>query len=275
MGQQDYTLTQSFLRYFDVALATTEAQKREVYRIRYNVYCDEFDYEQAHRFPDHEEKDSFDSTSLHALITHNSSGLSAGCVRLVAPASVEGEDLLPVEKYCGDSLERSFLDELNLDRRTICEISRLAVARKFRRRSREKVTRFGELSGLNCSQQERRTFALIAIAGFMAATSLTTLSNRTNIFAMMEPFLPRILNRSGIKFKKAGTEINYHGLRAPYFITTQSVLDNLRPDVKALYTDIHARIARDFFEERICASGNAHGTIPGRGMDGSPKTIRC
>ena len=65
-----FPLTENFLSYFDINLAATEAQKKEVYGIRYSVYCDEFGYEPAHLFPEHEEKDLFDNTSLHALVTH-------------------------------------------------------------------------------------------------------------------------------------------------------------------------------------------------------------
>ena len=63
---------------------------------------------------------------------------------------------------------------------------------------------------------------------------------------MMEPFLPRMLKRSGIEFERAGADIDYHGLRAPYFITTQSAVDNMRADLRELYTEIHKRIAEDY-----------------------------
>ena len=246
MGQIQYSLSENFLRYFDVAFAVSNAQKKAVYRIRYNVYCDEFGYEPAERYPDREEKDSFDAASLHALVTHKSSGLPAGCVRLVSPTGQEGIDLLPFEKNCRGSLDEEFVRSLGLDRSTVCEISRLAVDGTFRRRSGEKVTRFGEVEGLDCSQQERRTFSLIAVACFLAATALTEIAGRTNVFAMMEPFLPRLLSRNGIDFRRAGKDIDYHGVRAPYFITTQSAVDNMRPDMRELYTQIYSCIFSDY-----------------------------
>lgn len=244
MGKMQYPLGENFLSYFDIALARTAAQKSEVYGIRYRVYCEEFGYEPTESFPDHEEKDPFDAASLHAVVTHKGSGLSAGCVRLVSPASPDGSDLLPFEKNCGDSLDRAFVESLNLERDSLCEISRLAVDGTFRRRSGEKITRFGEVEGLDCSQQERRTFSMIAVACFLAATALTNMAGRTNVFAMMEPFLPRLLKRSGIVFRRAGEDIDYHGLRAPYFITTQSALDNMRPDLKELYDEIQRRVSQ-------------------------------
>lgn len=246
MGQLQYPLSENFLRYFDVAFAGTDALKSDVYGIRYSVYCDEFHYEPASTFPDLEEKDEFDADALHALVTHKSSGMPAGCVRLVSPIGSPGRDLLPFEKNCAASLDDAFIQELDLERSTVCEISRLAVDGAFRRRAGERLTRFGEVEGLDCSHQERRTFSMIAIACFLAATALTDLAERNNVFAMMEPFLPRLLKRSGIVFQRAGKDIDYHGLRAPYFITTQSAVDNMRPDLRELYTEIHSRIIQAY-----------------------------
>ena len=81
--QESDSLTESFLRYFTICLATTPAQKESVYKIRYRVYCEEFGYEPVDRFPDRMEYDAYDKDALHCLITHKSSGMPAGCVRLI------------------------------------------------------------------------------------------------------------------------------------------------------------------------------------------------
>jgi len=207
------------------------------------VYCDEFGYESIDKFPNEEEKDEFDSFSLHCLIMHKSSGLPAGCVRLVPAIDNQNKAvLLPLEVHCDDSLDHEYIDSLNLDRQTVCEISRLAIDCLFRRRTGEELTRFGEVSGLDCTKQEQRTFSLIAIAAFLAATALTDISHKTNVFAMMEPFLPRMMKRSGIHFIKSGTDMDYKGIRAPYFIQTQSALENMSDDLKELYIWIYKQI---------------------------------
>ena len=237
------SLIENFQQYFSVEFAHTIEQKQEVYGVRYRVYCDEFEYESTALFPDQLETDEFDDISLHCLIVHKSSGKSAGCVRLV-PAL--GENPLPLEKHCAESLDTEFISSLNLARNTVCEISRLAVDRLFRRRTGEELTRFGELTGLDCSQKEQRTFSIIAVAAFLASTALTDLSGRTNVFAMMEPFLPRMLKRSGINFQKAGEDMDYRGIRSAYFIRTQSALENMNPDLKSLYNWIYAQITEPF-----------------------------
>lgn len=228
-------LTENFRRYFKVQLADSDALREEVYRVRYRVYCEEFKYESVDLFPDHMEKDEYDQDSVHCLIVHRSSGMSAGCVRLVPALGATDVAPLPLERYCSLSLDHDYIDQLNLDRSTVCEISRLAVDGAFRRRAGETLTRFGEISGLCVSAQEHRTFSLIAVSCFLAATALTEIDNRPNVFAMMEPFLPRMMHRSGIDFHRVGKDVDYHGIRAPYFITTQSALENIHKDLLELY----------------------------------------
>lgn len=243
MKNESSDITKNFQQYFSVEFVSTAEQRSKVYGVRYRVYCEEFKYEPIEQHPNKEEADDYDEFSLHCLITHKSSGLSAGCVRLVPAFDQDGRPKeLPLENHCRESLDQEFINNMNLDRSTVCEISRLAVDRTFRKRSGEELTRFGQIEGLDCSKQEQRTFSLIAVAAFLAATAMTDISGKTNVFAMMEPFLPRLMKRSGIVFNKAGYDTNYHGIRAPYFIQTQSALENMQTDLKDLYQWIYAQI---------------------------------
>jgi hypothetical protein len=63
---------------------------------------------------------------------------------------------------------------------------------------------------------------------------------------MMEPFLPRLLKRSGILFQRVGQDIEYHGTRAPFFITTQDALNNMKKDLRELYDFIHKIVRRQY-----------------------------
>lgn len=232
----------AFDAYFSVDLATTAQARAQVFGIRYRVYCEEFGYEDRSAFPDQQEQDKYDPVSLHCLITHRASDTPAGCVRLV-PATAPGLGQLPLEEHCADSLDRELLDSLALDRGKMCEISRLAVDGMFRRRAGESMSRFGASKALDVSHQEERSFSLISVAAFLAATALTDLSGRHNVLAMMEPFLPRMLERSGIHFRRIGADVDYHGLRAPYLGRTyQDGLATMRPELKQMYQMIHARL---------------------------------
>ncbi len=241
------TLVEDFQNYFTLELATTPEQMEAIWRIRYRVYCEEFGYEAAEAFPDQLEADDFDSHSAHCLITHNSSKMPAACVRLV---EVDNTRLMPMEHYCADAIERGVLDSFSNQRATLCEFSRLAVDGAFRRRAGERATRFGEISSLDITQREQRTFSLIAVSTFTAAFALSDVLGRTNVFAMMEPFLPRLLRRSGILVNKVGSDIDYHGLRAPYFMTTDAAADGMKDDLKALYRDIRGEFAQTSLASR-------------------------
>ena len=245
MDNEKMSLTEKFLQYFQVELATSAEDKRAIFEVRYRVYCEEFKYEPGESFPDKAEMDEYDERSLHCLIRHKNSGRAAGCVRLV-PGGKGITQLLPFEKHCAESVDPVFVENLNAERCQIAEVSRLAVDGAFRRRPGEVATRFGEVEPLDCSAAERRTFSLIAISGFLACAALAELSGRSDVFAMMEPFLPRLVSRSGICWQQAGRPIQYHGERALYYIKTQSAIDNMVPDLKELYLAIHQGIAHSY-----------------------------
>ncbi len=242
MEQGSSSPADTFFKYFSVGLATTTQQKQDVYRSRYRVYCDEFGYEDQERLPNKVEYDEFDEYATHCLITHRASGITAGCLRLV-PATVRSNYyLLPFERFCSDSLDERFMRDLRLPRSSICEISRLTVDSAFRQRSGETLTCLGKSNALDFSRHERRAFSLIAAACYFAATALTELTGRTNVFAMMEPFLPDVLRRGGIVCKRIGGDVNYHGVRAPYFTQTGSVLGGMTAEIRELYNVIYEQL---------------------------------
>jgi len=228
-------LAQHFLDYFDVVPATTSALKHEVYRLRHDVYCKEFKYEPAEDHPDGMETDEYDPYSLHVLVRHKSSGLAAGCTRIIPADPTDQAKQLPIEKLYTEKPEICDPAGRKIPRQSICEASRLCVHSSFRRRHGESASRLGDLQSLHCSQQEHRTFPLISVSISLATTALTELTHRPYMFAMMEPFLPRLLHRIGYDFTQTGAEIDYHGNRAGYYVETGSVLENLQPMYLELY----------------------------------------
>jgi N-acyl amino acid synthase of PEP-CTERM/exosortase system len=232
MTMKTRSLIEDFQEYFNLELATSRGQLQSVYRIRYRVYCEEFGYEPLENFPDHLETDEFDENSSHCLVIHKSTGMPAGCARLV---HVDEHSLMPMEKFCGSCMDPEILRSFDGRRDTICEFSRLAVDGAFRRRAGEKTTRFGEISSLDITFREERTFSLIAVSTILAAFAMSDLIGRRNCFAMMEPFLPRLVKRSGIIVHPAGTETDYHGKRAPYFFETQEAVGGMVEEMQEFY----------------------------------------
>ena len=248
MEEKTPSLLEDFQEYFGLELALTPEQMELVYRIRYRVYCEEFGYESSEDFPGQQEMDEFDSRSVHCLVTHKQSGMPAGCIRLV---KIDDGTLMPMEKYCSESFDAGLMKPIAAPRTTMCEFSRLAVDGAFRRRAGERYSRFGKIDSLDCSKREKRTFSLIAAATFLAAFAVSDLIGRPNCFAMMEPFLPRLLNRSGIAVKRMGVDIDYHGTRAPYYIATQDAVSGMPADLLEFYNTIHGS-----FSQTLSAAAN-------------------
>ncbi len=224
-----------FADYFDVLVADTDSLKEQVYGIRYEVYCEEFAYEPKEAFPDKLERDVFDEYSTHCLIVHRQSGVAAGCVRLVNGSP---EHLLPIEAHCAEAVDSAHLADLQVHRHESSELSRLAVRKAFRRRHGETKTPLGGRLGSEFARNETRVFPLIAVAAYMAACAVGELTGRKRGYAMMEPFLPRLLRRSGIAFTSIGEPMDYHGMRAPYMTDVARVLDGMTPDLRGLYEQI-------------------------------------
>ncbi len=55
---------------------------------------------------------------------------------------------------------------------------------------------------------------------------------------MMEPFLPRLLKRSGIIYSRIGEDIKYHGMRGTYHASLASTVETIVPNLKDLYNHI-------------------------------------
>ncbi len=240
MFNQFPSLAEAFLNYFDIDLVATQAERDRVGRLRYRVYCEEFGYEPAEKFPDGRETDRFDDHSLHCIITHRRSGETAGCVRLICATD---KHLLPLEAYC---LPHVF-------RRLPRPAGRRAQpgVRGVPARGRPGLSPApgrdthppGGVRRPGLREQERRTFSLISIAAVLAGFAMSSLTDRTRIFTMMEANLPRLLRRAGIMMELAGDAMEYHGQRSAYFVTTDSALNTMRNDLHVMYDAIYGRLA--------------------------------
>lgn len=222
-------LFEEFNRYFELSVATNEEQRAAVYEVRYRVYCEEFGYESKESFLNGQETDEFDASSLHCLVTHRETRRPAGCVRLVLP---EGNLQMPMEVHSGDAIDQGFMSKFASARHSICEISRLAADGAFRRRSKEKETRFGAQESLSFDENERRTFPLIAVSLFIASAAAADVLGRKHLFAIMEPFLPIMLRRTGVDFSRIGQDFEFRGTRAPYYGNVDNLVNKAPPEIK-------------------------------------------
>ena len=229
-------MSRHFDEYFMPVLAQDIELKNTVYSIRHQVYCAELGFEPCNEAQ--MEHDDFDAYSFHALLQHKGSKTFAGTVRVVAPQTEE--QLLPIEKYCIDSITHATLHPKYLPREKICEISRLAVPSDFRRRRADnfKGAATGVINQDNYSETELRCFPFIAVGLYLAAAAAALKNGIEHSYVMMEPRLARSMSFLGIKFEQIGPVVDYHGQRAPYYINQELFMKNLSPGFKHLLKTI-------------------------------------
>ncbi|TPH17768.1 PEP-CTERM/exosortase system-associated acyltransferase [Litorilituus lipolyticus] len=241
-SREAHSIADHFTQFLQPQIATSEELRSEVFKIRHNVYCEELAFEDIRE--DGEEKDEFDEQSIFSLIKHKPSNTFTSCVRLVKSGGPD--QLLPIEKYCMSSITNANLSPERFNRAEIAEISRLAVKSDFRRRQADKFkgSGTGVISETSYSETELRCFPFIAIGLYMAAATMGMNTGIRHVYVMMEPRLARSMKFIGITFQQLGAPVEYHGLRAPYYISPDIFMSNLSPGFKSLYQTIELDICQ-------------------------------
>ncbi|MBN2701143.1 MAG: PEP-CTERM/exosortase system-associated acyltransferase [Methylohalobius sp. ZOD2] len=227
-------LRTKFYQYFELVPATSEALKREVYKLRFQVYCVETGFERREDcevFNDSGrkvflEKDIYDRRSDHYLVRHRRTGLYAATVRLVLPDADDVLEPYPIESHC--RLEKPVTDRKI--RPHLAEISRLAVSKEFKKRPGEAGTLagIGPQPAVYFEADERRILPHMTVGLFAAIVRMTRDRDISHWYAVMEPALLRLLRLFGIRFAPIGPDADYHGVRRPCLAEVDRVLPMIR-----------------------------------------------
>lgn len=234
-------ISDHFSEYLSAVFAHSEDLKEESFKIRHKVYCEELKYEALE--PNQMEIDVFDEHSSHCLIRHIPTGEYAGTVRVVRSESKQ--QLLPIEKYCISTISDNNVHPKDFPRNEICEISRLAVPAQFRKRQADRFigSATGVINERIYSERELRCFPFIAVGLYLSAASICVHYGIKHCFVMMEPRLARSLRFVGIPFKQVGPVAEYHGQRAPYYISRDLLMNGLSPGFKTMLSGIEKEIS--------------------------------
>ncbi|WP_157958331.1 PEP-CTERM/exosortase system-associated acyltransferase [Salinicola lusitanus] len=236
-----------FFDLFNVVFAASESDRSRVFSLRHKVYCEELGYEPIDA-KNRIERDEFDGRSLHCLVEHRATGLSAGCMRIVFPDDRNQNGYgLPIVEHCREHGVEIKLDS-SVRSAELCEISRVAIPSYFRsgRVEDTAVDGFGEFV---FSQQERRFFPMIGVSLFLCATAFTGLIERFHVLAMMENRFQRLLARSGIRFSQVSQPIHFRGERAAFYIDQRYAESGMRDSILPLYRSIQKDLSRQIMEK--------------------------
>ncbi len=201
-----------------------------VYRLRYQVYVEEWGFESPDDHPEGLEKDVFDQHSIHLYACSAAEDNIIGTARIIM-----GSDRpFPIEQHfdLNDSA-------INAPRNKIAEISRLAISKEFRRRaidrfifskdhSHSEAQELQQTMPSSSVEGERRKCEHELIRGIYLLLYRESLQvGLTHWYAVMARGLQVILGRWGIPFKQIGPEQEYHGLRAPYALSIRDLEKHL------------------------------------------------
>jgi len=235
---QNDPLLENFKRYFSIVYANNDQLLNHVFKIRYDVFCDELKLEK--NCPQDVEKDEFDAYAHHFLLQHKPTGKYAGTARFVLPPDNTSRMILPFEKYCLAAIDKNIINPELLLQGTYGEVSRLAVPAHFRKRAGEqgKPIALNDANMHSITEEDRRQFPLISVGLYLACAAFFVHEKVDYAFVMAEPRLARCMARLGIRFDQAGKVTDYHGQRAPFYISQAMLATHLKDEVKPLFEHI-------------------------------------
>ena len=194
-------------RNFYIEVVSNSRSLREVFHLRYQVYCVERRFESGQ---DGLETDAFDAMSRHILLRRRPTGQAIGTVRLVVPRLKGPGAALPMEQVASPPRLRA------LPRSRIAEVSRFALSKELR------------AAGASSGSLAR----LALIRGIVQVSGCMKL---THWCALMEPKLLRLLSASAIHFVPMAGLVEHHGLRQPSVIGLNEMLERVRREKPAVW----------------------------------------
>lgn len=212
-----------------------------IYQLRYQVYVNEWGFENPEDHPSGLEQDEYDQHSIHFYASAIHSNEVIGAARII----LGSEQLLPIERHFDIP---QF--PLGVRREQVAEISRLAVSKEFRCRAIDHAI-FGKDQAAGSSARHsvetrrhlRRKCEQELIRGlYLTLYKDSKLRGVTHWFAVMAKGLHVILKRWGIDFVQIGPSQNYHGIRAPYMVCIEHIERSLQKNAPSLFFEVQSSL---------------------------------
>lgn len=196
---------------FESIIADTDALREECFKLRYEVYCVEYDWlRYENKFMAQEiERDIYDDHSVHALLRHRATGMFIGTVRLILHPHGATTGAFPIHQLCrANNLTIPEIAPLQHQ----AEISRFCIGKKFRRRVLDTIQGIdGSAKGV--AEDCARVIPAMSLGLISALYQMARQNNVQQWCAEMEPSLIERLTKLGIYFENVGPLIEFHGQR--------------------------------------------------------------
>lgn len=227
----------NFFEKFDVRLADSDADKQEIYKLRHDVFLQELGYELSGIPDEKQERDDYDNNAIYVMVIRRETQQIVGSARIVVPQThlVGRLSYLPVENYCGRELASKNVSLSDISREQLCEISRIVVARQFRKRT-DLAGNDLQDAGLNAVNR------LISIALFVSSAALLETMGRPHVMGFIEKKFARLLRGTGMKIERISPFHDICGLRAAYYGNTHDSLSHVSPLFSQMYELVKKRL---------------------------------
>ena len=208
----------------------------DINRLRFQVYVNEWGFERPEDHPGGVEQDEYDQHSIHFCACSKHSDDVVGAARII----LGSECPLPIEQHFN-------INQLppGVQREQTAEISRLAISKKFRCRAIERAifgTEKGTSKHIHPTMGNRRDFRRkcehqLVRGLYISLYRESKLRGLNHWFTVMAKGLYVILKRWGISFEQIGPARDYHGIRAPYLISIESIERSLQINDPSLFDE--------------------------------------
>ena len=229
----------------------SEFLKKEIFKLRYDVYVSEFGFERKEDHPSGLEEDIYDphSVELAAIEQIDAETQNViGTIRLI----LHSEHGFPIENATPIDFKEK---KPPIDR--IAEISRLAISKKYRRcqgdgiygvKSYLKVSEGEEVPNRDRSQNEKVRIQPHLILGlFKEIYQVSKKLGITHWYMITEKKLWYALKRFDLIFRQIGEPVNYHGQRIPYLGIVEDIEQHLMKKHMDLYKNFLVGLDKQYW----------------------------
>jgi N-acyl amino acid synthase of PEP-CTERM/exosortase system len=226
---------------------------KDTFRVRHEVYVDEFGFENKEDHPDGLETDDYENESIHFAVLNESDSV-VGTIRLV----LDSDKGFPIEH----AVETSFIGK-KPDRSKIGEISRLAVSKDIRRRAvdgmygvesylTEKEGGILPDNGPIPDEMKGRKNPIIVLGLYQVMYQESRRRGITHWYMITEEKVFYALKKYGFLFHQIGDPVEYHGKRTPYLGIIEEIENTLienNPDMlKIMLTGLEKEYHPPYFK---------------------------
>ncbi|CAN7622930.1 PEP-CTERM/exosortase system-associated acyltransferase [Massilia sp. LjRoot122] len=209
---------------------------KEIFKLRYEVYCLERQYLAASEFEEGLETDEYDDCSIH-FAAYTLDNNIVGTVRLVQPHP--GQEY-PFESHC-----MPFPDFVAPARESVAEISRLVVRKSYRRRRGDSMEGISQdfvekgsaktIKPHSSVRRDKRGNSPLLLLGMYREMYRYSRQNGIRYwYAAMERSLARSLEKMGFKFVPIGPQVDYYGPVTPHMADLDELIGRLERENKFL-----------------------------------------